>query len=886
MSSLPLKAPTTAQIRQWFVEYFVQKGHTLVPSSPLIPFNDATLLFTNAGMVQFKEVFLGADTRLYNRAVTVQRCVRAGGKHNDLDNVGYTARHHTFFEMLGNFSFGDYFKREAIFMAWEFLTQVLKLPREKLWVTVFEEDQEAEKIWIQEVGVDPARLSRIGAKDNFWSMGDTGPCGPCTEIFYDHGPEIPGGPPGSPEADGDRYIEIWNLVFMQYNRSQDGVLTPLPKPSVDTGMGLERLAAVLQHVHDNYHIDLFQALIRSTAHILKTGSLEERGLRVIADHIRATAFLIMDGVLPGNEGRGYVLRRIMRRAMRYGHQLGAQEPFFFKLVKPLTDQMGGAYPLLAECYHEIESVIRKEEIQFAKTLDLGLSMLKADLAGQSLDPASEAFTLSGEMIFKLYDTYGFPVDLTADIAREQGVTLDMEGFERCMQVQRDRARKASTFKTQDALLTQLDTQSTFVGYEVLSETSEVEALFQDDQPVATLGIGEKGSVVLSITPFYPESGGQVGDAGCLMFSSGQFEVLETRRYGQAIVHMGRVIVGELSVGVLVEARVDEVRRLATARNHSATHLLHAALRKILGQHVQQKGSLVAPDRLRFDFSHEGQLDHEAWRAIEALVNQEIQRNSLVDTRYSSLEEAKREGVMALFGEKYGDTVRVLSMGEFSKELCGGTHVHRTGDIGLFKLVLEGAVASGVRRIEAVTGDAAIEWMQQSEQICYAVAKTLQAERKTISQKLEQNFTKMKSLEKQLSQLQEKLASQQATQLLSKAVSIQKQDRLFQILVSEVTEIEPVMLKTMMDVLKNAVHSGVIVLGLIHEGRVHLMIGVTPDDVDLMHAGQLAAHLAPLLEGKGGGRPDSAQVGGPKIDGLSTALEAALIYCKSSLNRNG
>lgn len=845
---------TTKQIRQIFIDYFCQQGHHLVPSSALIPQNDPTLLFTNAGMVQFKETFLGLESRPYARATSVQRCVRAGGKHNDLDNVGYTARHHTFFEMLGNFSFGDYFKREAIHLAWKLLIEVFRLPPEKLWVTVFEEDHEAEQIWLQEVGISPARFSRIGAKDNFWQMGDTGPCGPCTEIFYDHGPSIPGGPPGSPEADGDRYIEIWNLVFMQFNREADGSLTPLPKPSVDTGMGLERLAAVLQGVHDNYEIDLFQHLIKAMALLAGTKDLRARALRVIADHIRSCAFLIADGVLPSNEGRGYVLRRIMRRAIRYGHKLGVTQAFFYKLVEPLVKEMGEAYPDLAKKQHEIESVIRREEEQFAKTLEQGLRIFEQDVAtltGQ---------VIPGETIFKLYDTYGFPVDLTADIARERQFTLDMTGFEQCMEHQREMARASSQFKGHYGQVKLQVAPTQFVGYDHLFESAEIEALIKNNIVVESLVAGEKGGVVLPQTPFYAESGGQVGDTGILHFSGGRFQVTDTQKQGPVIIHMGEVLEGELRQGMLVEAIVDENQRLSAARNHSATHLLHAALKKVLGAHVEQKGSLVDANRLRFDFSHPAPVTQKELREVEQYVNQVVRANIQVKTELMPLVEAIEKGAEALFGEKYEDTVRVLSMGHYSTELCGGTHVNRTGDIGLFKITLESGIAAGVRRLEAITGEAAVQWVQQNEQICIAVAETLNCARDHVADKLQQTFDRLRAAEKTIGQLQEKVSHFESLNLLNRV----KQVAGVSVVAETLAQGDPKHLRHIVEQLKTKLGSGIIVLSLVADGRVHLIVGVTQDLKQKYPAGQLIQQLAILVDGKGGGRPDFAQGGGTGV----------------------
>jgi alanyl-tRNA synthetase len=744
---------SSEQLRTSFLDYFAQRGHELVPSSPLVPSNDPTLLFTNAGMVQFKDTFLGRDRRPYSRAVSAQRCVRAGGKHNDLENVGYTARHHTFFEMLGNFSFGDYFKREAIELAWDYLTRELGIPAERLWVTVYTEDDEAAAIWLDEQRVDPKRFSRCGAKDNFWSMGETGPCGPCSEIFYDHGPEIAGGPPGSPEEDGDRYVEIWNLVFMQYNRDSVGTLTPLPHPSVDTGLGLERLAAVMQGVHSNYHIDLFRSLIRAAASVTGCADLEDKSLRVIADHIRSAAFLIADGVTPSNEGRGYVLRRIIRRAIRHGHRLGQDQPFFHLIVPPLVAEMGGAYPELVAAQGTCERVLRLEEERFAETLDQGLRILESAIADLGGD------RIAGDTVFKLYDTYGFPVDLTADIARERGLELDLEGFERQMQAQKQRARAASQFGGGQGGELDLEGETEFTGYERLSDQAMVVGLYCDGEPRDRLAIGEDGLIVLDVTPFYAESGGQVGDRGWLLGEGRAFDVVDTQKRGEGVIcHVGRVTRGEINIGDSVEAQVDAPRRQATALNHSATHLLHAALRTVLGDQVQQKGSLVGPERLRFDFSHYEGLTRPQILAVERMVNRQIRENHMVETRIMSLEDAKATGAMALFGEKYADQVRVLRMGEFSTELCGGTHVKAVGDIGLFKIVAEGGIASGVRRIEAVTGEGALSWVEADEARLLRVAEVLKGGREDVDDKVVALFERARRLEKELDGLKAKLAS--------------------------------------------------------------------------------------------------------------------------------
>ncbi len=743
---------SSAELRASFLDYFASHGHQVVPSSPLVPANDPTLLFTNAGMVQFKDVFLGRDKRPYHRAASSQRCVRAGGKHNDLENVGYTARHHTFFEMLGNFSFGDYFKHNAIRYAWEYLTEVLGIPPERLWVTVFQDDDEAAAIWLDEVGVDPNRFSRCGEKDNFWAMGDTGPCGPCSEIFYDHGPEVPGCPPGSPDADGDRYIEIWNLVFMQYDRDPSGKLTPLPKPSVDTGMGLERLAAVMQGVHSNYEIDLFARLIAAAAELTGATDRDSKALRVIADHIRSAAFLIVDGVTPGNEGRGYVLRRIIRRAIRHGYQLGQQQPFFHHLVAPLAAEMGAAFPELPKAQERVAHVLRLEEERFAETLDQGLRILDQAVSGLAGD------VIPGETVFKLYDTYGFPVDLTADIARERGLSLDNAGFDREMARQKERARAASQFGVAYGAGLRLEGETCFTGYEHLEDRAHVTGLYRGETAVETLGPGEEGIVVLDQTPFYAESGGQVGDRGWLTGDRVRLTVLNTQKLGGDVIgHLCRVEDGRLTVGDVVEARVDAERRQATALNHSATHLMHAALRQILGDHVQQKGSLVDPERLRFDFSHFEPVSREQLRAIERLVNQQIRANHAVETRLMALEEAKASGAMALFGEKYADQVRVLRMGDFSTELCGGTHVQAVGDIGLFKILSEGGVAAGVRRIEATTGANALAAVEADEERLLRLASLVKGGREDLDDKVAALLERAKRLEKELADLKAKAA---------------------------------------------------------------------------------------------------------------------------------
>lgn len=858
------------EIRKSFLAYFQKKQHTCVPSSSLVPVNDETLLFTNAGMVPFKDLFLGREVRSYSRAASAQRCVRAGGKHNDLENVGYTARHHTFFEMLGNFSFGDYFKREAIAFAWEYLTEVLKLSPEKLWVTVYEEDDEAANIWLNEMKIDKHRFSRCGKKDNFWAMGDTGPCGPCSEIFYDHGPTIAGGPPGSPEADADRYIEIWNLVFMQYNRGADGSLASLPKPSVDTGMGIERLAAVLQGVHSNYEIDLFQHLIQATQAILPPTVMSvehEKSYRVIADHIRSTAFLMVDGVIPSNEGRGYVLRRIMRRALRHGHQLGATAPFFHRLVKPLADEMGEAYPELeVQCAH-IEKIILKEEEQFARTLDQGLRILENDMA------TLKEHCLPGETVFKLYDTYGFPVDLTADIARERGWQVDLAGFECEMEKQRVRARGASQFSADyHTQAIELAVDTCFTGYERIAEETSIVMILRDNKTVDTLNVGDVGQLVLAHTPFYAESGGQVGDTGIIEGPSGCFVVEDTQKIGNTIVHCGKVERGALSLQAAIHAVVDVPRRQAIRLNHSATHLLHAALREILGMHVMQKGSLVAPDRLRFDFSHFEALTHEQIRAIELRVNEKIIDNTEASVTLMTPEDAIKRGAMALFGEKYGEQVRVLDIGEgYSIELCGGTHVSRTGDIGLFKIVVETGIAAGIRRIEAVTGKGAFARLVQSDDQLEEWAQRLKTTREGVNDKIAQLLDRVKGLEKDNQRLKEKLASGAGRDLSQEVVTVGD----IQVLAKVMVEIDLKTLRSTVDDLKNKLGKAIIVLALVESGKVQLMAGVTKNCTDKFSAVELVNFVAEKIGGKGGGRVDLAQAGGTDPSRLLEALNSVV-----------
>ena len=862
---------TAADARRAFLEFFREHGHTVVPSSPLVPGNDPTLLFTNAGMVQFKDVFLGKDRRDYVRATSSQRCVRAGGKHNDLENVGYTARHHTFFEMLGNFSFGDYFKREAIGFAWEFLTGTLQLDPARLWVTVFRDDDEAAEIWLKEVGVSPARFSRMGEKSNFWAMGDTGPCGPCSEIFYDHGPRIPGGPPGSPDEDGDRFVEIWNLVFMQFDRSADGTLTPLPKPSVDTGMGLERMAAVLQGVHSNYDIDLFKNLIRAAAELAHSTDLESSSLRVIADHIRACTFLIVDGVLPSNEGRGYVLRRIIRRAVRHGYKLGIEEPFFYKLVPVLEREMSSAYPELIRGREHAERVLRQEEERFAETLANGMELLESAIArlsqSRGAQPAAAA-VIPGETVFKLYDTYGFPADLTADIARERGLSIDQAGFDAAMEEQRRRSQEASKFGVDLRGGTTVDARTAFQGYEGLESEGRVVALLKGGSPVDELPSGEEGEVVLDRTPFYAEAGGQVGDAGTLTGAGSHFLVHDTVKRGAAHSHVGRVAEGRIKTGDVIRAQVDAERRRATALNHTATHLLHAALRQRLGTHVQQKGSLVAPDRLRFDFSHFQPITPAELIDIERLVNAQIRLNAPAETRLMGYESAVAEGAMALFGEKYDKDVRVLRIGDFSMELCGGTHVQRAGDIGLFKILSESGVASGVRRIEAITGEAAVEYVERNDSLLKDLAQLLRGSREDVKDKVQDALERIRQMEKEVRTLKDRLASGQGSDLASGAVDIHG----VKIVATKVEGADAGALRSAVDRLKGQLKSAVVVLASV-EGpeKVVLVAGVTADQTARIKAGELAGVIAAKVGGRGGGRPDFAQAGGNNPAALDAAL---------------
>ena len=872
---------STAEIRQAFLDFFHSKGHQVVASSSLVPNNDPTLLFTNAGMNQFKDVFLGLDKRNYSRATTAQRCVRAGGKHNDLENVGYTARHHTFFEMLGNFSFGDYFKHDAINYAWELLTgeNWFNLPKEKLWVTVYETDDEAFEIWANEVGVPRERIIRIGdnkgapfASDNFWQMGDTGPCGPCTEIFFDHGDHIWGGPPGSPEEDGDRYIEIWNIVFMQFNRQADGTMEPLPKPSVDTGMGLERIAAVLQHVNSNYEIDLFRNLIAAVAKETGATDLSNKSLRVIADHIRSCAFLVADGVIPSNENRGYVLRRIIRRAIRHGNMLGAKDTFFWKLVAPLIDVMGAAGEDLKRQQAQVEQVLKTEEEQFARTLERGLALLDEELAKLSGD------TLDGETAFRLYDTYGFPVDLTADVCRERNLKVDEAGFEAAMEEQRRRARDASGFGADYNAMIRVDGASEFKGYDHLELNAKVTALFVDGKSVDSIAAGQDAVVVLDQTPFYAESGGQVGDKGELKGASASFIVSDTQKYGQAIGHLGKLSAGSLKVGDALQADVDAVRRSRIRLNHSATHLMHEALRQVLGTHVAQKGSLVNDKALRFDFSHFEAMKPEEIRAVEDMVNSQIRRNLPIETNIMDLEAAKAKGAMALFGEKYDDRVRVLSMGDFSTELCGGTHASRTGDIGLFRITSESGTAAGVRRIEAVTGEGAIATLHADSDRLSDVAQLLKGDSHNLSEKVRTVLERTRQLEKELQQLKEQAAAQESANLSSKAEEING----VKLLVSELAGVEPKMLRTMVDDLKNQLGSTVIVLATVADGKVSLISGVSKDVTDRVKAGELIGMVAQQVGGKGGGRPDMAQAGGTDAAALPAALASVKGWVSAKL----
>ena len=858
---------TSAELRKAFLDYFVKNSHVAVHSSPVIPANDPTLLFTNAGMVQFKEVFLGQESRDYSRATSVQRCIRAGGKHNDLENVGYTARHHTFFEMLGNFSFGDYFKREAIEFAWEFLTKELNLPEDKLWVTVFEEDQEAEDIWLKDLGVSAERFSRCGAKDNFWSMGDTGPCGPCTEIFYDHGPDVAGGPPGSPDEDGDRYIEIWNLVFMQFERSEDGTLTPLPKPSVDTGMGLERLAAVMQGVHNNYYIDLFKALVQKASELTGEKDTSNSSLRVIADHIRSCAFTIVDGVLPSNEGRGYVLRRIIRRAIRHGYKLGQNDLFFYKLVPTLVEQMGDAYPELVQEQANVERALKLEEERFAETLENGMKILEEDIANM------QGNVISGETAFKLYDTYGFPIDLTADIARERNLTVDEAGFETEMEAQRQRARLASNFSSQSQGKIDYDGETRFIGYSEDDADAKVMAIFVAEESVESVTEGQEAVVILGRTPFYGESGGQVGDCGSLTEGMNSFHVSDTQKQGSVFMHIGKVTAGSITVGQIIHAQVDVKARRASERNHSATHLLHAALRTVLGTHVQQKGSLVDPDRLRFDFSHFEPISAEQLLQVEKMVNHNIMLNTSVDTEEMDIEAAKAKGAMALFGEKYGDVVRVVEMGQFSVELCGGTHVCSTGEIGPFRITSETGIASGVRRIEAVTGERAWDAIYQNDQTLLSIANAVKTDKQKVEARIQQLVSEHRDLEKQLNQLKSKLASSQGDDLVSSAVKVNG----INVLSAKIEGVDGKTLRDMVDKLKDKLEPAAVVLGAANGDKVSLVAGVSKSAIQQVKASDLVNHVAQQVGGKGGGRPDMAQAGGKDASKLDEALNSVVAW---------
>ena len=864
---------SSAELRDKFLKYFENHGHTIVASSPLVPGNDPTLLFTNAGMVQFKDVFLGTDKRSYSMATTSQRCVRAGGKHNDLENVGYTARHHTFFEMMGNFSFGDYFKKEAIFYAWDFLTRVIGLEPEKLWVTVYADDDEAADIWLNDIGVDEDRFTRIGTSDNFWSMGDTGPCGPCSEIFYDHGPEIEGGPPGTPEQDGDRYIEIWNLVFMQYNRDEAGVMHPLPKPSVDTGMGLERLAAIMQHVHNNYDIDLFKHLIRTAAELTNTQDLENKSLRVIADHIRSCAFLIVDGVLPSNEGRGYVLRRIIRRAARHGHQLGCKEPFFYRLVPPLDEIMGDAYPELRKHKAHVARVLEKEEQRFAETLEQGMRILEENIAQM------QGETISGEVVFKLYDTFGFPLDLTADVAREKGLAIDEAGFDQQMEVQKTRARASSQFGAGGEQLDLGELESTqFNGYDESCAQTRVVSIMQDGESLAELENQQEAIVILEQSPFYAESGGQVGDSGLLSNASAQFQVRDTQKQNDVFMHIGTIQNGKLVVGDTLIAQIDEDHRRAVMLNHSATHLMHAALRQVLGDHVQQKGSLVDAEKLRFDFSHYQPLSIEEIERIEILVNDQIRMNLPTSAELMGMDAARETGAMALFGEKYGETVRVLRIGSESVELCGGTHVRRTGDIGLFKITVETGIAAGVRRIEALTGQAAMRRFIDSEHGLEAAARVVKANRDDLLSRIEQLYASNRKMEKELGALKSRAASAVGGDLAAQAVDVNG----IKVLAASIDGADIKTLRDTVDQLKNKLGPAAIVLASSDNGKVSIIAGVTKAETDRIRAGDLVNVVAGPCGGRGGGRADLAQAGGNAPDQLPDALALVVPWVESQL----
>ncbi|MYB89854.1 MAG: alanine--tRNA ligase [Proteobacteria bacterium] len=862
----------SAEIRNAFLQFFEQHGHTVVPSGPLVPANDPSLLFTNAGMVQFKDVFLGKESPGYTRATTSQRCLRAGGKHNDLENVGYTARHHTFFEMLGNFSFGDYFKREAIHYAWDFLTRVVELPEERLWVTVYEEDEQAADIWLNDIGVSAERFARIGATDNFWAMGDTGPCGPCTEIFYDFGESIAGGPPGTADQDGDRYVEVWNLVFMQYERDAKGKLTDLPKPSVDTGMGLERLSTILQGVTSNYDTDLFTGIIAHAADIARVDDAGQPSLRVVADHIRACAFMIVDGVLPSNEGRGYVLRRIIRRAARHGHKLGIEEPFFYRLVQPLVDSLGEACPELAGAQERVQDVLHREEQRFGDTLAQGMRILHEEITKLTED------TLPGETVFKLYDTYGFPSDLTADFAREQHLKIDTAGFEKHMQAQRERGRLASRFDVEYDAALAVSTSTEFTGYESMHAEATVQEIFVDHEPVQEISQGQSGGIILEKTPFYAESGGQVGDQGTLECEQAVFEVADTQQQGDAHVHYGTLASGRLVLGNTVRAKVATERRQATVLNHSATHLMHAALREVLGDHVEQKGSLVAPDRLRFDFSHDTPLDETELRRIEDLVNRQIRLNTEATAKIMPKDQALHAGALALFGEKYADEVRVLTIGDFSMELCGGTHVSRAGDIGVFKIISESGIASGVRRIEALTGDGALEWIRENQEQLSDIAGLMKSSRSEAKAKVGQLLERNRTLQKELDRLKSRVMSQTGSGLADQAVEVEG----IQVLACVVEGADPKSLRETVDQLKDKLGSAAIVLGTARDSRVSLVAGVTRNQVHRIKAGELVNAVAKQVGGKGGGRDDMAQAGGNQPDRLAAALESVPDWVRNSL----